>query len=333
MTDLKNIYPVRIAGIGICVPDKVLTNSDLEKMVNTSDEWIKTRTGISERRISSYETATSDLASKAAENAIINAGIKPEKIDLVITATATPDMLFPATACIIQNHIGAVNAGAFDLEAGCSGFMYALIVASQFISTGAYNNVLVVGADELSKITNWEDRSTCVLFGDGAGAVILQRSDGNSGILSFVLGARGSGAEHLKFPAGGTRMPATEDTVKNKLHCIHMNGNEVFKFAVKKMGEAAEEAVAKAGITLESVDCFIPHQANIRIIDAAAKRLKLPKEKVFVNVDRYGNTSCASIPIALYEALEKGMIKKDSIIVMVGFGAGLTWASIVMKWS
>lgn len=330
---MEKIRRARISGIGISIPEKKLTNSDLEKMVETSDEWIRTRSGIVERRIASSDTSTSDLGFQAALNAIKSANKRPEEIDLVIAATATPDMPFPATACLIQDKIGALNAGAFDLEAGCSGFIYALCVGSQFISTGIYKNVLVVGCDTLSKITNWEDRSTCVLFGDGAGAVVLEGIENESGLLSFCLGSRGSGGELLKVPAGGSRTPASEKTVKEKQHYIQMSGNEVFKFAVKIMEEASLEAINKAGLKIEDVNCFIPHQANLRIIDAAGKRLGIDKERIFVNVERYGNTSCASIPIALYEACQAGRIKKDDIVVLVGFGAGLTWASAVLKWS
>ena len=329
---MKIKYPVGVRGIGIYVPEKVLTNFDLEKMVDTSDQWITERTGIKERRIADSETATSDLGSKASVIAIENAGIKPEEIDLIINTSANFDMIFPATACIIQKNIGAVNAGAFDIQAGCSGFIYGFSVASQFLSTGKYRNILLVGADVLSKLTDWHDRSTCVLFGDGAGAVILNNSN-NGGIISFILGERGSKGEVLQLPGGGTRYPASEETIKKKMHFISMNGNEVFRFAVKIMAEATLQAVEEAGIKMQEVDCFIPHQANIRIIDAAVKRLGINREKVFVNVDRYGNTSCGSMPIAIYEAIQRGMIKKDSIVAMVGFGAGLTWGSMIIKWS
>lgn len=321
-----------IAGIGTCVPDQVLTNADLEKMVDTSDEWIRSRSGIRERRIASPQEASSDFAVVAAERALNNAGAAPEEVDLIIVATNTPDMFFPATACLVQDRLGAGNAGAFDLAAGCTGFIYAVAVGSQFVSTGAYRTVLVIGADTLSKVVNWEDRNTCVLFGDGAGAVVLRPAPPGSGILSFRLHSDGAGGPHLLLPAGGSRMPATRETVENKLHTIHMNGKEVFKFAVRVMGEAAEEVLAAAGLKQSDLDFFIPHQANIRIIESAAKRLGLPMDKVLVNIDRYGNSSTASVPLALEEAVQRGKVKHGDHIVMVGFGTGLTWGAIAMKW-
>lgn len=321
-----------IAGVGAYVPDRVVTNADLEKIVDTSNEWIVTRSGIKERRIAPPEMATSDFAEIAARQAIAGAGITVEEIDLVIVATNTPDMLFPATACLVQDRIGAKKAGAFDLAAGCSGFMYALIAGSQFVATGACRNVLVIGAENLSKIINWKDRKTCVLFGDGAGAVVLNQAAPGSGILSQKLWADGSGGQSLKLPAGGSRLPASHETVDNNLHYLHMRGRDIFKFAVRATGKAAAEVLAAAGLKVSDVDHFIPHQANVRIIEAAAKRLKLPGEKVLVNVDRYGNTSTASMPIALAEAVREGRIKKGDCILMVGFGAGLTWAAAVLKW-
>ena len=302
-------------------------------MVDTNNEWIIDRTGISERRIVDDNIATSDIAVKAAQNALADAGVKPEEIDLIIVATLTPDMVFPSAACVVQNKLQAVNAAAFDLSAACSGFVYAMSVGSQFIQSGMYKKVLIVAAESLSKITNWEDRNTCVLFGDGAGAAVLGPVEEGYGILGVELGADGSGAEFLHMPAGGSLYPATLETVKNKMHYIHMNGNEVFKFAIKIMGEAAYKALEDAGLDTKDVDCLIPHQANIRIIKSAAKRLHLPMDKVFVNVNKYGNTSAASIPIALAEAVKERHFKKGDIIVLVGFGAGLTWASCVLKWS
>lgn len=321
-----------IAGVGAYVPDRVVTNADLEKIVDTSNEWIVNRSGIKERRIAPPEMATSDFAEIAARQAIAGAGITAEEIDLVIVATNTPDMVFPATACLVQDKIGAKKAGAFDLAAGCSGFMYALIAGSQFVTTGACRNVLVIGAENLSKIINWKDRKTCVLFGDGAGAVVLRQAAPGSGILSQKLWADGSGGQSLKLPAGGSRLPASHETVDNNLHFIHMRGRDIFKFAVRSTGKAAAEVLAAAGLKVSDVDHFIPHQANVRIIEAAAKRLKLPGEKVLVNVDRYGNTSTASMPIALTEAVREDRIKKGDYILMVGFGAGLTWAAAVLKW-
>ncbi len=323
---------VGIIGIGSHVPEKVLTNKDLEAIVETSDEWIVDRTGIRERRIADQETATSDLAYQAALKALADAKVSADEIDLVIVATATPDMFFPSTACLVQNRIGATKAAAFDLAAGCSGFAYGLVVGTQFVQNGTYKKVLVIGAETLSKILDWTDRNTCVLFGDGAGAVVLGEVEDGYGILGVELGADGSGGDLLKMPAGGSRMPASAQTVAERLHYVHMSGNDVFKFAVKVMGEAAAKALDHAGLSSEDVDCLIPHQANIRIIQSAAKRLKMPMEKVMVNVDKYGNTSSASIPIALNEAVKSGKVKKNDVVVVVGFGAGLTWASCVLKW-
>lgn len=323
---------VGIIGIGSFVPEKILTNKDLEKIVDTNDEWISERTGIKVRHIVAEGENTSDIAAKAAERALKDAGLTADDIDLIVVATATPDMLFPATACLVQNKLKAGKAAAYDLAAGCSGFMYAIVTASQFIKTGLYKHVLVIGAESLSRILDWTDRNTCVLFGDGAGAVVLGEVPEGYGILGSNLGADGSGGDLLCLPAGGTSRPATEATVRERLHFVHMAGNEVFKFAVKVMGEAALNALEHAKIDTSEVDWLIPHQANIRIIQSAAKRLKMPMEKVIVNVDRYGNTSSASIPIALEEAIHDGRIKSGQVIAMVGFGAGLTWASAVMRW-
>lgn len=323
---------VGIIGIGTYVPEKVMTNKDLERIVDTSDEWIVERTGIQERRIAAPDMATSDLASRAAQKALDDAGVTAEEIDLIIVATATPDMSFPSTACLVQANIKAVNAAAFDLAAGCSGFVYAMVTGSQFIKAGLYKKILVIGAECLSRILDWTDRNTCVLFGDGAGAAVLAETDPGYGILGSQLGADGSGGDLLKLPAGGSRNPATGETVSGRMHFVHMNGNEVFKFAVKIMGEAANKALEASGLSAADVDCLIPHQANIRIIQSAAKRLKLPMDKVMINVNKYGNTSAASIPIALEEAVHGGKIKQGDNVVLVGFGAGLTWASAVIKW-
>ncbi|HEY3424204.1 MAG TPA: beta-ketoacyl-ACP synthase III [Negativicutes bacterium] len=323
---------VGILGIGCYVPEHIVTNQDLEKIVETSDEWIVDRTGIRERRIAGAETATSDLAALAAEKALADANVTADEIELIIVATATPDMSFPSVACLVQDKIQATKAAAFDLVAGCSGFVYALVVGSQFVKAGLYNKILVIGAETLSKILDWNDRNTCVLFGDGAGAAVLGQVADGYGILGVELGADGSGGDFLKLPAGGSRLPANVDTVNDRLHFVHMNGNEVFKFAIKIMGEAAAKALHNAGLSSVDVDWLIPHQANIRIIQSAAKRLKLPMDKVVVNVDKYGNTSAASIPIALDEAVRDGRVKNGDNIVLVGFGAGLTWASCVIKW-
>ncbi|CQR71411.1 3-oxoacyl-[acyl-carrier-protein] synthase 3 protein 1 [Sporomusa ovata DSM 2662] len=329
---MSDTIAVGIIGIGTYLPDKIVTNKDLESIVETSDEWIIDRTGIRERRIAAADIATSDLASQAAQRALDDAGVTAEEIDLIIVASATPDMFFPSTACLVQANIKATNAAAFDLAAGCSGFVYAMVTGSQFIKAGLYKKVLVIGAETLSKILDWTDRNTCVLFGDGAGAAVLAETSPGYGILASQLGADGAGGDLLQLPAGGSRNPATDETVSQRMHFIHMSGNEVFKFAVKIMGEAANKTLEAAGLSAADVDCLIPHQANIRIIQSAAKRLKLPMDKVIVNVDKYGNTSAASIPIALEEAVHSGKIKQGDHVVLVGFGAGLTWASAVMKW-
>jgi 3-oxoacyl-[acyl-carrier-protein] synthase-3 len=323
---------VGIIGIGSYVPDKVVTNKDLEKIVETSDEWIVSRTGIKQRHIVEPGVATSDLAAHAAERALLDAGVTADEIDLIIVATATPDMLFPSTACLVQDKIKASKAAAFDLSAGCSGFAYGLVTGGQFIKTGLYKKVLVIGAETLSTILDWNDRNTCVLFGDGAGAVVLGEVPAGYGILGVDLGADGSGGELLKLPAGGSRVPTTSESINQGLHYLQMSGNDVFKFAVKVMGEAAVKALDNSGLSHTDVDCLIPHQANIRIIQSAAKRLKLPMEKVIVNVDKYGNTSAASIPIAMDEAIKDNKLKNGDVVVLVGFGAGLTWASCVIKW-
>ncbi|KYH32489.1 beta-ketoacyl-ACP synthase III [Neomoorella mulderi] len=327
------LRPVGIVGTGSCLPERVLTNAELEQMVDTSDEWIRSRTGIRERRIASQDTAASDLAVPAAVKALKMAGLTAEAVDLIIVATVTPDTLFPATACLVQERLGARGAAAFDLSAGCSGFIYALAAASQFIAAGVYQTALVIGVEILSKIINWQDRNTCVLFGDGAGAVVLQAVPAGEGLLGLHLGADGSGGSLLSMPAGGSRLPASSSTVEKHLHTIHMNGPEVFKFAVRVMGEASLKALEQAGLRKEEVDFLIPHQANIRIIEAATKRLGLAPEKVYVNLDRYGNMSSASIPVALDEAYREGRLKRGDKVVLVAFGAGLTWGAAVLSWS
>ena len=321
-----------IIGLGKYLPDRVMTNNDLEEIVDTSDEWIKTRTGIEKRRIAADDQAASDLGIEAAKEALKDAEIKAEDLDLIIVATSTPDMMFPATACIIQDKLGAKKAAAFDLEAGCSGFVYSISVATNFIESGMYDNILIVGTEVLSKIMNWEDRGTCVLFGDGAGAAVLSAAE-EGGILATDLGADGSGADTLYQPAGGSRNPATHETVDNNGHCLYMEGTPVFKFAVKTMGKASIKVLEKAGVKKEDVDLLVPHQANTRIIAAAAKRLELSDEQVYVNLPEYGNTSAASVPIALVEAKEKGLLNNGDKIVLVAFGAGLTWASAVLEWN
>ena len=321
----------QIVGWGTYVPERVLSNADLERIVDTSDDWITTRTGIKERRIAAPGESTSTMGSCAAERAIQKAGIKASDLDLIISASATPDYLFPATAGLIQQAVGA-NCGGFDLEAGCSSFVYGLVVARQMIAAGGYENILVVGAETLSRFMDYTDRATCVLFGDGAGAVVLQACPKDYGIQASELGADGAGCELIKLPAGGSATPASEETVRAGDHFVHMAGNQVFKFATLTLGACAERVATKAGWKLHEIDLFIPHQANIRIIEAAQKRLDLPMDKIYVNVERYGNTSSASVPIAMVEAIEAGLIRKDRNVVMVAFGVGLAWAGVAMRW-
>lgn len=321
-----------IIGTGSCLPDRIMTNHELENIVDTNDEWIRSRTGICERRVSDENTATSDLATTAALRALENADLKPEDIDLIMVATVTPDMAFPSTACIVQKNLGAMNSAAFDLEAACSGFLYGLTIAESFVKTGYYKNVLVIGAETLTKIVDFTDRNTCVLFGDGAGAAVVSEVPEEYGILSTYIGADGRGGHLLSQPAGGSRIPATIESVQNKLHCVKMDGSEVFKFAVKIMSESALKALEICGLDKEDIDYLIPHQANIRIIDASVKRLKISNEKVYINLDKYGNMSSASVAIAIDEASRKGLLKNGDIVVLVGFGGGLTWGSAVIKW-
>jgi len=322
----------QIVGWGMYVPSEILTNDDLASVVDTSDDWIRARTGIVERRIAAPKETTATMAIRAAQAALRVANANPTRLDLIIVATATPDYPFPATACLVQDALGATKAGAFDLSAGCTSFVYALAVGSQMIISGAYDQVLVIGAETLSRIVNWTDRNTCVLFGDGAGAVLLQASAVPGGVLSAVLGADGSGGDLLMLPAGGSRHPASAETVAQGLHYVQMNGREIFRFATRVTARATRQALDEADVNLEDISLFISHQANGRIIQSAAKSLKLPPEKVFVNLDRYGNTSSASVPIALCEAIEQDRVKRDDHLVMVGFGAGLTWAAVVVKW-
>ena len=304
-----------IVGIGRYLPEKIVTNKDLEKIMDTSDEWIRTMTGIEERRIAADDVDTSDMAFEAAKKAIQDAGITAEEIDLILVATVTPDSPFPSVACRIQERLGAKKAAAMDVSAACAGFMYGIVTAKQFIETEVYKYVLVVGVEKLSKITDWTDRNTAVLFGDGAGATIIGPVSEDRGILSFELGADGTGSKHLY-----------QDEY------IIMNGREVFKFAVRQMGESCINVLDKAGLTKDDVDFLIPHQANIRIMEASRQRLELPVEKMSKTINKYGNTSAASIPIPIVEDLEEGRIKDDDIIVMVGFGGGLTWGAIAIKW-
>lgn len=321
-----------ILGVGSYLPNKKIDNHYFETIMDTSDEWIKTRTGISERRIANNDEVTSDLATKSALKAIKCANLEPQDIDLIIVATATPDMAFPSTACIVQDNIKAVNAAAFDISAACSGFIYAMTIAKQFVENKVYKNIVVIGAETLSRVIDYSDRSTAILFGDGAGAVVVSNVE-YGGILSTHLGADGSGGEFLNIPAGGSKLPATQQTIDNRLHTIRMSGNDVYKFAVRIMGEASIKALESAGLNTSDIDYLIPHQANIRIIEASAKRLKLGMDKVYVNLNKYGNMSAASIPVALDEAYREGKLSKGDNIVLVGFGGGLTWGSSVIKWS
>ncbi len=321
-----------IAGLGLYVPERVLTNFDLERIVETSDEWIRTRSGIKERRIADANTATSDLSIIAAKRAIEEAGVRPEEIDAIILGTATPDMLFPATACIVQANLRANRAMAFDISAGCSGFLYGLGIADSMIKNG-FENVLVIGAETLSKVMDFTDRSTCVLFGDGAGAAVVRGVESDRrGIVATYFRAEGADWRLLYQPAGGSRIPASPESVEKRLHYIKMEGNEVFKLAVRAMIEAAIETLKRANLSSREVNLLIPHQANIRIIEATAKRLEIPMERVYVNLDRYGNTSAASIPIALKEALEEGRIKSGDYVLLVAFGAGFTWGGVLLRW-
>lgn len=328
-------YPASagILGVGMAVPERVVTNFDLEQMVDTTDEWIVSRTGIRERRICGPEETSSSLGTLAARRALEDAGVLAEEIDLVLCATATGDYLWPATACVIQNAIGATRAAAFDLSAACAGFVYGLAVATALVQTAAMRRVLLVGVDTLSKQLDWSDRSTCVLFGDGAGAVVVGPCPPGEGVLASALGADGSGVELIWLPAGGTKTPITPEAMAQNLHYLAMRGAEVYKFAVKIMGEVSLEALCRARLTPDDVDLFVPHQANIRIIQSAAERIGLPMERVFVNVDRYGNTSAASIPIALAELQQERRLRRGSTLVLVGFGAGLTWGANVVRWS
>lgn len=322
-----------ITGWGMAVPERILTNAEIASMVDTSDEWIVSMTGIHERRIAGKDDTTATLATDAALRALAVANVKPSNVELIIVSTSTPEFIFPATACIVQDCIGANRAGAFDLLAACSGFIYALNMAAQAIKNGSVQTAVVIGAETLSRVVNWQDRNTCILFGDGAGAFVLQASEEPGGYLSGVMRSDGSGGNLLHIPAGGSANPTSMETVHEGLHFIQMNGREVFRFATRVMSQATLEAVAKASLKMDDIKLVIPHQANLRIIEAAAKGLDIPLERCFINLDRYGNTSTASIPIAAVEALQKGLIAPGDRIVFVGFGAGLTWGSAVVEWS
>jgi len=322
-----------ITGWGMAVPEKILTNDEIAEMVDTNDGWIRARTGICERRIAAPHETTASLATSAALNALEVAGMNPAEIDLIIVSTSTPEHLFPSTASIVQDRLGAIKAGAFDLSAACTGFIYGLDLAAQSIRTGSIQNALIIGAETLSRLVNWEDRSTCILFGDGAGAFVLQSSEAPGGVLSAVLRSDGSGSNLLSIPAGGSKQPTSVDTVNKGQHFIQMNGREVFRFATRVMAGATREVVEKAHLRMKDIQLIIPHQANQRIIEAAARGLKLPLNKFVINLDRYGNTSTASIPIATVEALHDQRLNPGDSVVFVGFGAGLTWGAMTVQWS
>jgi 3-oxoacyl-[acyl-carrier-protein] synthase-3 len=335
-SQMAGVVPVRratIKSLATYVPPRVLTNADLEKMVETSDEWILQRTGIRERHIVDPGVATSDLAKEAAEEAIRRAGLTPDDIDLIIVGTVTPDMLFPSTACLVQDKIGARKAWGFDLSAACSAFTYALTVGSQLISAGAANHVLVIGADVMSSIIDYTDRATCVLFGDGAGAVVLGVSEDPSfGILDFEHQVDGSGGPALCMPAGGSRQPATRDTVDQRLHYVKQEGHAVFKFAVRNTGEICERLLQRNGVTAQDLDLFVSHQANRRIIMSAAERIGMPDDKVIINIDRFGNTTAATIPLALNDAVLSGRLRRGDLILLASVGAGFTVGSVLVRW-
>ena len=325
------VHGAKIAALGVSVPERVLTNEELSLTLDTSDEWISSRTGIRERRVCRPDQATSDLAVAAASDLFASNGWRAEDIDLVISTSLVPDMLFPATASIVAERIGAVNAGAFDVQSGCTGFVYGLATATAFVSAGIYDSVLVTGAEAVSKALDWQDRATCVLFGDGAGAVLVRPSD-NGSIFAFDLGNDGSGAPYLNMPAGGTAQPATHETVDERRHFLRMNGREVYRFATRRVVESCRKTLDDAGVTPAEVDLFVPHQANLRIIEKVAAQLGFAQEQVFWNLDRFGNTSCASIPLCLHDAMGQGRLKKGDRLLIVGFGAGLTWGSCLTRW-
>jgi 3-oxoacyl-[acyl-carrier-protein] synthase-3 len=332
LADVSSNGAIGITGVGSFVPERVLTNDDLSELVDTSDEWITERTGIKERHIADPGQAASDLGLPAAREALSKAGLDPAGLELVIVATVTPDMFFPSTASLLASELGADEAGAYDLSAGCTGFMYALAQAYGALAGGLAENALVVGSETLSKIINWHDRSTCVLFGDGAGAVVLERVSGG-GFVGFELGSDGEGGKELSVPAGGSRNPVTAETVAQELHFLRMNGREVYKFATRVLVSSAEKLLEECGLTVEDIDLYIPHQANKRIIDHAARNLGIPEDKIFINLQKYGNTSSASIPLCLAEAVGDGRLREGTRVLMTGMGAGLTWGSAYTVWN
>lgn len=330
----KKLCNVKITAVSKYLPERKVTNLDLEKMIDTSDQWIRTRTGIGERRVIEKGQACSDLSIPVAQQLLKSRGLPPEAIDLIIIATVTPDMFFPATACIVQDKIGAKNAWGYDLSGACSGFLYALVAGAQFIQTGAHKKVMVIGADVMTSIINFEDRATCVLFGDGAGGVLLEpAAEDEVGLFDFILKSDGAGGQYLSMPAGGSRHPATIETVNKKMHYVHQDGRQVFKFATRGMAEVSEEILRRNNLSAQDLDLYVPHQANLRIIDGAVERLGLDRSKVAVNIDKYANTTAATIPICLAEAQEMGQLKKGDLVLLASFGAGFTWGSILLRWT
>ncbi|MCE1245087.1 MAG: ketoacyl-ACP synthase III [Firmicutes bacterium] len=328
-----NTRNVGITGTGSFVPEKILTNADLEKIVDTTDEWITTRTGIKERHVSDEKTLTSDMAAEAGRRAMEAAGITPDDVELILVATCSPDALIPSTACFTQDKLGCKNAGAFDLNAGCTGFIYGVSFASSLVASGAYNTILVIGAESLTKVLDWQDRNTCVLFGDGAGAAVIQPVEEGFGIIGHSLGSDGSGAAYIELPAGAAKLPASHETVDNRQHFIKMKGNDVFRFAVSIFDKISKVTLDKIGMTYDDIDLIVPHQANNRILEAAARKMKVGEDKIYSNLARFGNTSAASVPIALDEVVRNGKVKKGDNLLLVAFGAGLTYGSIVLKWA
>jgi 3-oxoacyl-[acyl-carrier-protein] synthase-3 len=330
---VSQVRRAKITALGTYVPPRVLTNKDFEKMVETNDEWILTRTGIRERHVVDQGVATSDLAVEAARLALSRRGIAPTEIEAIVVATVTPDMLFPSTACLVQHKLGAKGAWGFDLSAACSAFVYALQAGAQFILSGAHKKVLVIGADVMSSILDYTDRATCILFGDGAGAVVLESSEDGEGIVDFHHEVDGSGGCSLYMPGGGSLHPSTHETVDKKMHFVHQDGQAVFKYAVKKMGEACEKVLQRNGISAADIDCFIPHQANKRIINATAERVGLDPESVIINIDRYGNTTAGTIPLAMQTAMEEGKLKKGDLVLLASVGAGFTVGATLLRWT
>ena len=323
----------KITASGMCFPERTVSNQELSELIDTSDQWIRERTGILERRIVSNGQANSDLSAQAVLDALERTPYGPEDIDLIIVATVTPDMMFPSTACIVQDKIGAANAWGFDLSGACSGFVYALVTGAQYIQTGVHKRVLVVGTDVMSSIVSFEDRSTCVLFGDGSGTVLLEPSNNDRGILDFLLHSDGSGGKHLCMPAGGSLHPASQETVEKRMHYVHQNGRMVYKFAVKLMTEVCQNLLKRNGLGPEDIKLFVPHQANLRIINSSVDRLGLRKEQVLINIDRYANTTAATIPVGLAEAQQEGRIQDGDLVLLASFGAGFTWGSVLLRWA